>query len=123
MRGWTRALPVGAIAPGDGVIVEMRGVPVALYRIGDHYHALDAVCPHAGTLISEFATDAGTAMCPSHGWEFNISDGQCTSHRTQMLRKYPVAIRDGFVWVKVRVAIAIIQDLFNKNSAEARRLR
>ncbi|MFN0204933.1 MAG: Rieske (2Fe-2S) protein [Planctomycetota bacterium] len=123
MRGWTRALPVDAIAPGDGAIVELRGVPVALYRIGDHYHALHAICPHAGSLISEFMTDAGTAMCPSHGWEFNIGDGQCTSHRSQMLRKYPVTVRDGFVWVKVRSTIAMIQDILSKRPGEARRLR
>lgn len=123
MLGWTCALPVDAIAPGDGAIVEMRGVAVALFRVGDQVHALNATCPHAGTLISEFMTDSETAMCPSHGWEFRVGDGQCTTHRTQMLRKYPVAVEGGFVWVKIRPVIAIIQDLLKNRPEVARRLR
>lgn len=125
MLGWTRALAVDQLTPGDGAIIELRGLPVALFRAGERFHAMSARCPHAGSLISEFLTDAQTAICPSHGWEFRLHDGQCTTMRAQTIRLYPIRIVDGFVYIKVRPWISMIVDLFHWGAQpkEPRRLR
>lgn len=124
MIGWTRAIAADQLAPGDGAILDVRGVPVALFRVGERFHAARAVCPHAGSLISEFLTDSQTAMCPSHGWEFRLDDGQCTTLRSQTLRIYPTRVDGGFVYIKVRPILAMITDIFRGGRpAEAGRIR
>lgn len=121
-RGWTRACQISEIAPGEGAIFEIRGVPVGLYRRGDDFHAIGAVCPHQGSLMSEFLTDDGTALCPSHGWEFRITTGQCVSQRAQHLPVYPVRMMDNAVFVKVRFLVAFLDDSLGR-TASVRRLR
>jgi nitrite reductase (NADH) small subunit len=110
MLGWTPVSPAAELAPGDGALFEARGVAIAIYRRGERFHAVGAICPHAGSLLSEFATDEGTALCPSHGWEFRLEDGGCTNERTQRVPVYPLRVVDGFLWVKVRPVRAAIAD-------------
>jgi nitrite reductase (NADH) small subunit len=123
MRGWTPALDASELAPGEGAILEIRGEAVALFREGDTFRALSAVCPHQGTLLCEFLTDERTALCPSHGWEFRIDDGQCLSHRTQRVRTFAVRVEDGLVYVKVRFMTSWILDCFSLRRGQAQRLR
>ncbi|MBI3817921.1 MAG: Rieske (2Fe-2S) protein [Planctomycetes bacterium] len=123
MLGWTRAMAIDQIAPGEGAILQVRGVAVALFHGNDGWRALSAACPHAGSLISEFLTDSGTVMCPSHGWEFRADDGQCTTLRAQRLRVYATRVENGFVYVKVRPVIAVFLTIFGGASADPPRIR
>lgn len=126
--GWTAVVEAADLAPGCGGVFVVRGAPVAIFRRGERFHALGARCPHAGSLLSEFPTDDGTALCPSHGWEFRLDDGACTNERAQRVPVYRVAVEDGLVWVRVRPLAAILADALRGgarkgNLAGARRLR
>ncbi len=124
MIGWTRAIAVNELEPGEGAVLEVRGAPVALYRVGDRFHALGAICPHAGSLLSEFLHDDCLALCPSHGWTFRLEDGQATVFPTQRVPVYPVRTADGFVWIRVRWLVAVVADLLRRgHGPPARRLR
>ena len=38
-------------------------------------------------------------VCPWHGWEYEIPTGQCLADRSFKLRKFPVVIEEGALWV------------------------
>ncbi|MBL8692633.1 MAG: Rieske (2Fe-2S) protein [Planctomycetes bacterium] len=122
-RTWTRAIELGEIEPDSGAILQLWGVPIAVFRVGDGAAAVGAVCPHAGSLLCEFLSDSGTAMCPSHGWEFSLRDGACTTHRTQRVPVYPARIEDGAIWVQVRPLLAWLSSWTGRTAPPARRLR
>jgi nitrite reductase/ring-hydroxylating ferredoxin subunit len=109
--GWTPALRADELAVGSGRRVLLRGRPVALFRDLEGFHALGAVCPHQGSLLSESLQDDGSALCPSHGWAFDLHSGRSTVFRSQGVRVYPARVVDGIVWVRVGGVGATLADL------------
>jgi nitrite reductase/ring-hydroxylating ferredoxin subunit len=124
-RGWSPVIAASEFAVGDGGVFEVRGVPIALYLLPSGFRAVGAVCPHAGSLLSEFPTDDGTVICPSHGWEFRLDDGGCTTHATQRVVTYPARVFDGIVCVRVRPFLSLLSDCLRRaNGANlAKRVR
>lgn len=63
--------------------------------------AIDNRCPHEGFPLSEGSVGKNCQLtCNWHGWTFDLESGDPTVGRDP-LRKYPVEIRDGKVWVDV----------------------
>ncbi|MGR3321111.1 MAG: Rieske (2Fe-2S) protein [Pseudooceanicola sp.] len=76
----------------DRKLVEVRGRPIVIFRLGEEWFGMSNRCPHQGgslchgTLISYVESDApGTftmsrkgeiLRCPWHGWEFDIRTGE-----------------------------------------------
>lgn len=97
--------------PGDFVTREIVGVPILMVR--DRSGAIRAflnVCRHRGNVVCESpAGNAKAFVCQYHGWVYG-NDGTCRSfgHPTAFdgcslndfaLRRLPVEVRHGLVWV------------------------
>jgi vanillate O-demethylase monooxygenase subunit len=80
--------------------------PVVLFRTADgELAALRDMCPHRFTPLSMGTLVDNTVECLYHGLRFNKT-GQCvhnphsnTIPKAAVVRRYPVAERDGIVWV------------------------
>lgn len=86
------AATVDEIPPGGRKRVTLGGRDIALFRVGDRYHAIQDRCPHEGaSLCAGRITGLATSdrpgryrleregellRCPWHGWEFDIRTGQ-----------------------------------------------
>lgn len=71
-------VPVGRVsdfAPGHGKMVVVNGRHVALFRLGDEFHALDNLCLHRGGPLCEGPIENGVVTCPWHGWSYQIRTG------------------------------------------------
>lgn len=116
--GEHRAASLDDIPTDRGLIVELAGRNVGLFRVGEEVHAILSVCPHQGgpvgrgglfpstrarvenqRLIEYLDHDTPVVCCPWHGWEFNIRTGICTADPTRRVIRYPVEIRDSDVIV------------------------
>jgi len=64
------------IPDGGGLIVDAPQGKALLVRDGDEVRAFNASCTHQGTIVS--APKDGLAECPSHGSQFQVSDGAPT---------------------------------------------
>jgi nitrite reductase/ring-hydroxylating ferredoxin subunit len=51
------------------------GVPVAIWRVGDAFYAMEDVCPHAGRPLHDAELDGCIVVCPAHGWDFDVRTG------------------------------------------------
>ncbi len=69
------------LPPGSGLLVEIDGREIALFREGDRVHALDAICPHRGASLAFGEVRAGVVHCPLHAWPFRLADGRCLALR------------------------------------------
>ena len=58
-----------------GLRVEIEGVGVGLYRVGDAVHAMEDACPHAGVPLSDGTLEDGVITCRAHGWPFDVRTG------------------------------------------------
>jgi nitrite reductase (NADH) small subunit len=80
MAEFVTVAKVGEIRPGWAKTVELDGVPVAVFNLGDRYCAINDTCPHAGGPLSEGALEGDSVVvCPWHGWSFDLHSGKCVA--------------------------------------------
>ena len=103
-------------------VVEVAGIEVCVFRLGDEFFAYENKCPHLegpvcqGKLLPLTTEDVqkdGTSngrvfsktqmnvVCPWHGFEFDIRTGTHPMDSRVRLRRIPVKVRDGAVYVSV----------------------
>jgi nitrite reductase/ring-hydroxylating ferredoxin subunit/ferredoxin-thioredoxin reductase catalytic subunit len=75
---------------------------IAVVRVGDEVFALSNVCRHAFAPLADGFVDGYELVCPWHGWRYDVRSGS-TDHPNADVRTFPAALRDGIVYVSVRV--------------------
>jgi nitrite reductase/ring-hydroxylating ferredoxin subunit len=108
-------------------VVDCDGFEVGVFRLGEEYFAWHNYCPHIGgpvcqgrmlPLALEAVEPDGTStgrvfsktqmniICPWHGFEFDIRTGAHPTDRRFRLRRVPVRVVDGAIYVTVPAAQA-----------------
>ncbi len=103
-------------------VVEVAGIEVGIFRLGDEFFAYENKCPHLEgpvcqgkilPLATEDIQRDGTSngrvfsktqmnvVCPWHGFEFDIRTGMHPMDSRVRLRRIPVKVLDGAVYVSV----------------------
>ncbi len=73
--------------------------PVLITVVDGEVVAVPGVCPHEDVPLAKGTLDRGELICPGHGYTFDLRDGTCTHDPTLVLRRYPVTIVDGQIYV------------------------
>jgi len=63
-------LPVGC-----GLRVEIAGIEIGLFKVGDAVFAMENRCPHADFPLSKGCLNGRVVTCKAHGWEFDVGTG------------------------------------------------
>lgn len=88
------------IPDNRGLEVRIEDCKIVLLKIGDQLRAYQGECPHAGAPLAEGALCHGRLTCPWHKAQFRIEDGGlCEPPALDSLKRYPLEVRDGEVWV------------------------
>jgi pyruvate oxidase len=97
MTTWYRAADLDEMPEGTLKAFPAGEKIIVLARHGDSYCALDNRCPHAGGPLSEGSIENGLLVCPWHGREYSLSNGQCDGY--EGVATYPVEIRADGIFV------------------------
>ena len=65
-------LPIDPIA----LISSKSRVYRALFNAGGQFYAIDNSCRHRGGPLGEGDLMGTTVVCPWHGWEYNVTNGE-----------------------------------------------
>jgi nitrite reductase/ring-hydroxylating ferredoxin subunit len=90
-----------------GVMVVKQGrKQIALFHRDGAVHACNNRCPHEGYplsegVLTESASGACLLTCNWHNWKFDLDSGE-TLVGGDRLRRYPVKVADGQVWLDLR---------------------
>ena len=76
MAEWIRVAKVSEISPSKAREIEHQGRVIAIFQVGDEYHAIDGICPHQGGPLAEGPLDGTCVTCPWHGWQFDVVNGK-----------------------------------------------
>ncbi|MGZ6315364.1 MAG: Rieske (2Fe-2S) protein, partial [Candidatus Limnocylindrales bacterium] len=99
---WVR-LDVAEVPENELTKATGGGRDFLLVREGSTFHALDAVCSHAGGPLDEGELHGDEVTCPWHGSKFRITDGQVRrGPATFPLPDYEVRVSDAGVEVRSR---------------------
>ncbi len=83
--------------------VNVGGSPVALFRTEEGVFALDDICSHEYSRLSEGEVWAGEVYCQKHGSRFNLRTGAVTGlPATQPVRAWAVKVESGQIWIAPR---------------------
>jgi 3-phenylpropionate/trans-cinnamate dioxygenase ferredoxin subunit len=80
---------------GTGLMVEVAGHRIAIFRIGDDVYGIGDRCSHAEASLAEGELFDNMVECPRHGSEFDVTTGNPhTLPATQPVPAYEI-IREG----------------------------
>lgn len=104
-QDWTPALELTKIREREPRRIEVAGQPVLLYRQGNQFQAIGAVCPHAGGPLEQGKFYNGCVQCPWHDSVFALDDGRVVhGPSTYPVNHYEARIRNGMVEVRLAPA-------------------
>lgn len=91
------------LQPGDGLVVEINGRPIALFNANDEFYALDNTCLHRGGPLGEGHVDQKnlTVTCPWHGWVYSLATGISAVNPGACVEKLEVKVEGEDVMVAV----------------------
>src|SRR4029453_8801593 len=84
-------------------LVEVEGQKIALFRVGEAFHALSDTCTHRGGPLSEGTVEGAEVTCPWHGARFDIKSGAVLGAPAgREVRSYPVRVTGADVEIEVK---------------------
>ncbi len=89
---------LGSVAdfPASGRKLVQGDKPIAVFKVGDTFFAVEDLCPHRGGPLSEGTLENGCVTCPWHNAKFELATGRVLGgpvHRN--LKTYAVSEKDG----------------------------
>ena len=80
--------------------VEVDGEEIALFRLDDGIFALDDICSHEYSRLSEGEIWDDEVYCPKHGSRFEIKTGKVRSLPAfKPVGSYPVKVDDDTIYI------------------------
>jgi ferredoxin-nitrite reductase len=104
--GFVFAAEESSVPEGAGFSVEIGGHELALFRVGEQIHAIDALCPHEQAPLAQGEIRDGVVTCPWHGWTFNACTGCRIDPPGNGLGRYDTLVEGGKVFVRAGTAEA-----------------
>lgn len=96
--------PVSELAPGQKVIIEHEGEPIAVFNAGGELFAIEDRCSHDDGPLAEgewYPADC-TVECPRHGSLFDLRTGKPkTLPAFEPVRTFTVGITDETITLEV----------------------
>jgi glutamate synthase domain-containing protein 2/nitrite reductase/ring-hydroxylating ferredoxin subunit len=92
MSHWEQVCTLAELSEGKGHEVWLNGRPVALFAHQGKVYALDDRCPHREGQLSQGTVENGDAVCPLHGWNFDLETGISPYNPNDHIATYPARI-------------------------------
>jgi nitrite reductase/ring-hydroxylating ferredoxin subunit len=101
MSQFTRIASVAELPPeGEAREFRFESGSVCVANSGGTFVALGNVCPHKGAPLAEGSVENERLVCPWHGWEFRLSNGQCINRLSATVQVFELIIHDESVFLK-----------------------
>ena len=101
MGDFVKVATTDEVAAGAAKKVEVNGKEIALFNIDGAFYAIDEFCPHRGGPLSEGAVEDKVVTCPFHGWQFNVTDGECLTSPGVQQPQYEVKVEGNDILLSV----------------------
>lgn len=76
--------------PEKKIIEVSKSPKILVYFDGEKYFQFSGICPHAKWPLELGFVKEKTLTCGGHGWEFDITNGKCTSNPGRDLKIYKI---------------------------------
>lgn len=95
---WQRVIAESDLDVSLGI--QVGDAPVALFRTVEGIFALDDICSHEYSRLSEGDVEDGQVACAKHGSRFSLATGEVTGFpATRPVRTWAVKTEGGWIWL------------------------
>lgn len=98
---WHKVAKTSDIEPGKAQTLEIGGKQIALFNLGQSFHAIANRCAHRGGPLAEGHTEGDVVTCPWHAWEFHVKTGNCRTDANAKQETFRVKVEGDDVFVEV----------------------
>lgn len=98
---YVAVIPAEDIKPGGSRSVMIGRREIAIFRVGDDFHAIDNSCTHYGAALCTGWVKDNVVTCPWHCWQFDITNGKCLTVPSRGLNSYPIRIEEGTIQIGI----------------------
>ena len=92
MGDFVRVARTADVKPGQAVVVEVNGKTLAVFNVNGAFHAIDNTCVHRGGPLGEGDFHGNVVACPWHGWQFDVTTGECVKNPSAKVVVYQVKV-------------------------------
>ncbi|KAB2878850.1 Rieske (2Fe-2S) protein [bacterium] len=97
-----RVCKLDELTEGSAKAIKVFARQIAVFNINGTIRAVDGLCQHMkAPLVTSGKLDGAKLTCKMHGWEYDITTGECIGKPFVKLRQYDVEIENGDVFVRV----------------------
>ena len=89
------------IPTDTGKHVEVKGREIALFKIGNKVCAINHICAHQGGPLAEGGIEGNVVTCPWHGWQYDVTTGECTFNPSIKLQSFAVKEEGDDIFVQI----------------------
>ena len=102
MTDYMKVAKTTEIEPGQARLVDVNGMPIALFNVDGQFFALDNTCTHKGGPLAEGEISGHEVTCPWHGAMFDVRTGEVVGPPAQQaVVRYGVRVTGQDVEVEV----------------------
>ncbi len=100
MDNWVRAASLDEF-DGNALYVDCEGYDIVLVRQDEAVYALDDICSHEYSRLSEGEVWDGKVYCVKHGSAFDLKTGEAIGlPATDPVQTFPTKVEDGDVYIR-----------------------
>jgi nitrite reductase (NADH) small subunit len=92
MGEFVRVAGTNDVKPGHGIVAEVNGKTLAVFNVDGTYHVTDNDCVHRGGPLGEGDLEGHVVSCPWHGWQFDVTTGECVKNPSAKVNVYQVTV-------------------------------
>lgn len=100
MSEFIKVAQLSDIPEDTGFKVEAEGREVALFKVNGEVKAIYNICPHSGAPLCEGGVRENVVTCPWHGWDFDLTSGECVFNDSIKQPVFEVKVEGEDVFVK-----------------------
>jgi len=86
---------------GQGRVVQAGAKSLALWNVDGVFHVIDNTCPHRGGPMGDGDLDGRLAICPWHGWRWDVTTGANANNPAVKIACFPTRVVEGDVYVEL----------------------
>ena len=100
MTHWIDVAAEGSLVPNEPLHIEQDGQTIAIFLVDGEIFAIEDICSHDRSPISEGCIEDGKIICPRHGARFCLRTGQALSAPAyEDIECFPVRTESGRLWL------------------------
>ena len=100
MTRWIDIAAEGSLVPGEPLQIDQNGQTIAVFLVDGEIYAIEDICSHDRSPISDGCIEGGEIICPRHGARFCLRTGHAlTAPAYEDIESFPVRAEAGRLWL------------------------